>query len=118
MHSGTGLAQVSILQHRLGVLWAQVERTRQLIYHAALSGDKNEPDAIAHLLSAKAEVGHCVVDVVNEAMTLAGGIGYRQNGLLSMYLRDARAAHVMAPTTDLLYTWLGRLLLDQPILSD
>jgi alkylation response protein AidB-like acyl-CoA dehydrogenase len=51
-------------------------------------------------------------------MTLAGGIGYRENGLLGMYLRDARAAHVMSPTTDLLYTWLGRALLDQPILSD
>ncbi|MBA2328090.1 MAG: acyl-CoA/acyl-ACP dehydrogenase [Bacteroidota bacterium] len=118
MHSGTGLAQVSILQHRLGTLWSNVERTRRLIYNAAQLGDNGEPEAITHILAAKAEVGHCVVDVVNEAMTLAGGIGYRENGLLGMYLRDARAAHVMSPTTDLLYTWLGRVLLDQPILSD
>jgi alkylation response protein AidB-like acyl-CoA dehydrogenase len=118
MHNGTNLAQVSVLQHRLGTIWANVERTRRLIYNAALSGDKGEPNAVTHLLAAKAEVGHCVVDVVNEAMTLAGGIGYRENGLLGMYLRDARAAHVMSPTTDLLYTWLGRALLDQPILSD
>lgn len=118
MHNGTGLAQVSVLQHRLGSLWANVERTRRLIYHAAMAGDNGEAEAIPYLLAAKAEVGHCVVDVVNEAMTLAGGIGYRENGVLGMYLRDARAAHVMSPTTDLLYTWLGRALLDQPILSD
>jgi alkylation response protein AidB-like acyl-CoA dehydrogenase len=118
LHNGTSLAQVSLLQHRLGMLWANVERTRRLIYHAAIAGDKGEPDAMPFILSAKAEVGHCVVDVANEAMTLAGGIGYRENSLLGMYLRDARAAHVMSPTTDLLYTWLGRALLDQPILSD
>ena len=118
MHSGTSLAQVSILQHRLGQLWAQVERTRRLVYHAAQAGDNGAPDAIPQLLAAKAEVGHCVVTVVNEAMTLAGGIGFRENSLLGMYLRDARAAHVMSPTTDILYTWLGRALLDQPILSD
>ena len=118
VHNGTNLAQVSLLQHRLGTLWAYVERTRRLIYHAAIAGDKGDTDAVTLILAAKAEVAHCAVDVVNEAMTLAGGIGYRENSLLGMYLRDARAAHVMSPTTDILYTWLGRALLDQPILSD
>lgn len=117
-HNGTQLAQVSLLQHRLGTLWSNVERTRRLVYHAAIAGDNAAPDALPSILSAKAEVAHCAVDVVNEVMTLAGGIGYQQNGRLGMLLRDARAAHVMAPTTDLLYTWLGRALLNQPILSD
>ncbi len=117
-HNGSNLAQVSLLQHRLGTLWAKVERTRRLIYNAALSGDRNDPSAILSLLAAKAEVASCAVDTVNEAMTLAGGISYQQNGLLGMLLRDARAAHVMSPTTDILYTWLGRALLDQPLLSD
>jgi hypothetical protein len=30
--------------------------------------------------------------------------------------RDARAADVMSPTTDLLYSWIGRALLDLPLL--
>jgi len=51
-------------------------------------------------------------------MTLSGGLGYQNNSYLGMLLRDARASHVMSPTTDLLYTWVGRVLLDQPILSD
>jgi len=63
-------------------------------------------------------VAHCVMDVVNEVMTIAGGQGYQHNSHLGMLLRDARAAHVMSPTTDLLYTWMGRILLDQPIFSD
>lgn len=117
-HNGTTLSQVSILQHRLGALWARVERTRALIYHAAQLGDTGAPNAVPALLAAKAEVAGCCVDTVNDVMTLAGGIGYENNSLLSMLLRDARASHVMTPTTDILYTWIGRSLLEQPILSD
>lgn len=117
-HNGTHLAQVSLLQHRLGQLWARVERTRALIYSAAHKGDSGDPTGILSLLASKAEVASCCVDTVNDVMTLAGGIGYAHNATLGMLLRDARAAHIMAPTTDVLYTWLGRSLLDQPMLSD
>lgn len=117
-HNGTNLAQVSLLQHRLGTLWAKVERTRTLIYSAAHKGDAGDPTAVLSLLSAKAEVAGCCVDIINDVMTLSGGIGYSNHSLLSMLLRDARASHIMAPTTDMLYTWIGRSLLDQPILSD
>jgi alkylation response protein AidB-like acyl-CoA dehydrogenase len=117
-HNGTTLAQVSILQHRLGTLWAKVERTRCLIYNATLAGERGDASSFLSLLAAKAEVASCAVDTVNESMTLAGGIGYLDNGVLGMLMRDARAAHVMSPTTDLLYTWIGRALLDQPLLSD
>jgi alkylation response protein AidB-like acyl-CoA dehydrogenase len=68
------------------------------------------------LCSAKAEVAECAVEVVNEAMTLLGGKGYAAESLVHRLLRDARAAHVMAPTTDLLRTWTGRALLDVPLL--
>jgi alkylation response protein AidB-like acyl-CoA dehydrogenase len=117
-HSGGSLSNVSLLQHRLGTLWANVERTRRLVYHAADLGDKHPQEAMISILSAKAEVANCCVNVVNEVMTLAGGLGYQNNSYLGMLLRDARASHVMSPTTDLLYTWIGRALLDQPILSD
>lgn len=117
-HNGSGLAGVSFLQHKLGTLWSNIERTRRLVYHAAQAGDEFHTDSMLHLLSAKAEVAHCCVNVVNEVMTITGGVGYQKNSRLGMLLRDARAAHVMSPTTDLLYTWIGRILLDQPIFSD
>lgn len=117
-HNGIHLAQVSILQHRLGTLWARVERTRTLIYNAARQADEGSPNATLSLLAAKAEVASCCVDTVNDVLTLAGGIGFSNNSTLGILLRDARAAHVMAPTTDMLYAWIGRDLLDQPILSE
>jgi alkylation response protein AidB-like acyl-CoA dehydrogenase len=117
-HSGAALGEVGVVQHRLGVLWGLVERTRGLIYRAAEGADAGEADALPNLCAAKAEVADCVVEAVSEAMTLCGGVGYRSEGVLWRLLRDARAAHVMSPTTDLLRTWIGRALLDQPLLGD
>lgn len=115
---GMTLAQQPVLQHRVGVLWAAVERTRRLLYHAAILGDDGSEEALVPILSAKAEAGDTVVQVTNEALTLVGGLGYEENSRLVRALRDARAAHVMAPTTDILRTWAGRALLGQPILAE
>jgi alkylation response protein AidB-like acyl-CoA dehydrogenase len=118
LHNGVQLAQVALLQHRLGYIWTRVESTRQLVYNAAILGDNGDPAAVTSLMAAKAAVASCAVEAVNEAMTLAGGIGFQNNSVLGLLLRDVRAADVMSPTTDLLYTWIGRALLDQPILSE
>jgi alkylation response protein AidB-like acyl-CoA dehydrogenase len=67
-------------------------------------------------MAAKADAGDMSVWVTNEAMTRCGGVAYRENGLLARLLRDARASHVMAPTTDILKVWLGRSLLGLPLL--
>ncbi len=117
-HVGLTLSQAPVLQHRLGQLWGMAERTRRLIYHAASSFDAGEPDALISVMSAKAEVADCVVNVVNEAMTLVGGLGYRDGSKLHRLLRDARASHLMSPTTDILRVWMGRALLGQPLLAE
>lgn len=115
--SGSNLAQVEVLQHRLGTLWGMLERTRRLAYHAASSFDAGDPDALPAVFTTKAEVAECAVTMVNEVMTMTGGMAYREGSKLHQLLRDARAAHVMAPTTDMLRIWTGRTLLGQPILG-
>ncbi len=117
-HVGLTLAQVPVLQHRLGQIWGRVEQTRRLVYHAAHSFDEDEPDALIALMSAKAEVADSVISVVNDAMTIVGGIAYRDGSKLHRFLRDARASHLMSPTTDILRVWIGRALLGQPLLAD
>ena len=117
-HDGSRLAEQPVIQHRVGELWAVVERTRQLVRFAAAAGDRADADALPALASAKAEVAECATEVVNGAMTLVGGIGYREHGSLGRRLRDARAAHVMSPTTDLLRLWTGRAVLDEHLLAD
>lgn len=115
--SGSSLSGEPVLQHRLGVLWAQVQATRRLVYWAAEEADAGGPDTLPALTSAKAQVADTCVAVTNEAMTLVGGVGYRDRHPVERRLRDARAAHVMSPTTDMLRTWTGRALLDVPLLG-
>lgn len=115
-HTGQALAEVDLLQHRVGQLWMQVEKTRLLLFHAARLGDLGSPAALTAILASKADAATTAVNVVNEAMTLGGGIAYRENSTLSRLLRDARAGHVMSPTTDLLTLWAGRSALGLPLL--
>ena len=51
-------------------------------------------------------------------MTLLGGMAYRDRSPAERHLRDVRAAHVMAPTTDVLRTWTGRAALGIPLLGE
>lgn len=115
-HTGQALADIDLLQHRVGRLWMQVEKSRLLLLHAARMGDFGTPEALTAILAAKADAANTAVEVVNEAMTLGGGIAYRENGVLARLLRDARASHVMSPTTDLLTLWTGRSALGLPLL--
>lgn len=115
-HTGEQVGTSDTVAHRLGELWTTVERARRLLHHAARLGDAGAPEARPALFASKIEVAEAAVDVANDAMTLSGGRGYAANDLLTRALRDARAAHVMSPSTDLLKTWLGRSLLDLPLL--
>lgn len=115
-HSGEALSDVSFVQHRLARMWTAVQKTRGLIYRAARLGDAGEPGALAAILACKADVADTVIDVTNEAMAISGGAAYRENAALARLVRDAHAAHIMAPTTDMLRQWLGRALLGLPLL--
>lgn len=117
-HTGTSLGQSSVLQHRLGTLWSELERTRRLIYSAAESFDAGEPDALVAVMASKVEVADCVINIINESMTLMGGIGYCGKSKLHRLMRDARAAHLMSPTTEILRLWIGRAMLGVPLLVD
>jgi alkylation response protein AidB-like acyl-CoA dehydrogenase len=111
------IASSSVIQHKMGVLWAKYVRTKALIYYSTQNYDKGENTQL-DLFSAKAEVADSVIDIVNEGMTMCGGSTYREDSNLNRMLRDARAAHIMSPTTDMLRIWTGRSILDQPLLTD
>jgi isovaleryl-CoA dehydrogenase len=115
-HSGEALSEVPLLQYKLAEMWGEVQRTRILVYHAARLGDLGDENALPAILMAKASAADTAVSVTNEAMTRCGGMAYRENAKLARLMRDARASHVMAPTTDILKQWTGKALLGLPIL--
>ncbi|NHZ65207.1 acyl-CoA dehydrogenase [Massilia sp. CCM 8694] len=115
-HTGESLRHLDHLQMKYADMWRSVEKTRQLLYAAGERGDCGDPEALPFILSCKADAAETAVAVSNEAMTICGGIAYRENSRVSQMLRDARAGHVMAPTTDMLKIWAGRSLLGLPLL--
>lgn len=115
-HTGDTLADVPVLWHDVAGAWTELEATRQLIWRAAALGDSGAPEAPLALFAAKAKVAETTTAVTETAMILMGGRGYGENSQVARLHRDARAAHVMAPTSHLLKTWLGRSLLDLPLL--
>lgn len=115
-HSGEALAELDALQLRYAEMWMTLEKTRGLVREAAVRGDCGHREAMPYILACKAEASDTAVRLANDAMTMCGGAAYRENSRVSQLLRDARASHVMAPTTDLLKLWLGRSLLGMPLL--
>lgn len=115
-HSGESLAHAPVVQHRVAEMWMSVQKTRCLIYEAARLGDLGASTALLGLLSSKVAAAETAVAITNDAMTLCGGIAYRDNSTLARLWRDARASHVMSPTTDILKLWAGRALLGLPLL--
>ncbi len=116
--NGRALASSSVIQYRLGHLWAKYARSRALVHYATKCYDMDQDHNLVDLFAAKAEVADSVIEIVNESMTLCGGYAYREGSTLDRLLRDARAAHVMTPTTDILRIWTGRSILEQPLLAD
>jgi isovaleryl-CoA dehydrogenase len=109
------LADAPVLQHRISAMWTMVERSRLLLHAAARLGDLGDSGALLRILACKADAAETAVAVTNEAMTLGGGIAYRENSEIARLHRDARAGHVMSPTTELLRLWHGRALLGLPL---
>ncbi len=115
-HSGETLAALPVLQQELADMWAAVQTSRGFVYDAARRADAGQADALPWIFMTKALAAETVVSVTNRAMTLCGGSAYRQNSRLARLLRDARASHVMAPTSHILRQWTGRALLGMPLL--
>lgn len=115
-HSGASLRDVESLQVRYADMWMALEKSRALVREAARLGDTGRAEALPFILACKADAGETAVKLANDAMTICGGAAYRENSRVAQILRDARASHVMAPTTDLLKLWTGRHLLGLPLL--
>ena len=113
-HTDERLFENAAVTEKIAEMWTIVERSRLVVHHAATLGDEGSPEAPKALFAAKIEVADAAVAVTNTAMTLLGGRGYRENGLMARLMRDAQAAHVMSPTTHLLKRWLGRSVLGLP----
>ena len=74
-----------------------------------------DPEAVLDVLGVKARAAEAALAVASRAMTLGGGTAFGRRGGLERMFRDAQAASVMAPTTDVLKEFLGKACLGLPL---
>ena len=72
-------------------------------------------DAILRVLEVKAAASEAAASVTDLAMRVCGGSAFRKEVGVERNFRDARAATVMAPTTDMLYDLVGRVACGLPL---
>lgn len=77
--------------------------------------ETGRPDATLRVLEVKALAGETAIDVTDLGMRVCGGAGFRKEVGVERNFRDARAASVMAPTTDTLYDFIGRIACGLPL---
>jgi isovaleryl-CoA dehydrogenase len=94
------------------------DRERALLQDSLNAIETNREDAILRVLETKASAAETAVAVTDLAMKVCGGSAFRKELGIERRFRDARAARVMAPTTDALLDFIGRSLLGQPLMDE
>jgi len=80
-----------------------------------LALETGRADAMLRVLEVKAVAGEAAIAVTDLAMKVCGGAAFRKELGIERAFRDARAARVMAPTTDTLYEFVGRVSCGMPL---
>ena len=75
----------------------------------------NRADTMLRVLETKAASGEAATEVTDLAMRVCGGAAFRKDVGVERIFRDARAALVMAPTTDALYDFIGKAVCGLPL---
>jgi len=97
------------------VVGAITDAARAYLYSVARDIQDGAPEAAIGVLALKAAASEMAATVSELCMRVGGGAAYAKQGPLERHFRDARAASVMAPTTELLHDFLGKALCGQEV---
>ena len=75
----------------------------------------NRPDAMLRVMQVKAAAAEAALTVTDTAMGVCGGAAFRKDAGVERFFRDARAASIMAPTSDVLYDFIGKAVCAMPV---
>jgi alkylation response protein AidB-like acyl-CoA dehydrogenase len=114
-HEGATLAQIPAVRARLAYASIRLRESRALLREVAGAVASDDPSALEGVLAVKASAAEMAIEVTDLAMRVGGGAAYSKHGPLERHLRDARAAAVMAPTTELLHDFLGKAITGQEL---
>ena len=107
---GQRLADFQALQFRLADMATELEAARLLLWRAAASLDRGDPEATLHCAMAKRLATDAGFHVCNEALQLHGGYGYLKDFPIERYLRDLRVHQILEGTNEIMRVIIARRL--------
>lgn len=114
-HLGSALADLPTVRAYLARMRVRVDMCRALLGDALTALETGREDAMLRVLEVKAAAGEASTEVTELAMRVCGGAAFRKEVGVERHFRDARAATVMAPTTDVLYDFIGKAVCGLPL---
>ena len=109
-HLDSKLADLPNLRARLAKMRIETDRARAHLVSALDAVEASAPNTMLLVLESKAAAAESALLVTDLGMQTCGGAAFSKHLSLERNFRDARAASVMAPTTDVLYDFIGRAL--------
>ncbi|HEX8771755.1 MAG TPA: acyl-CoA dehydrogenase, partial [Acidimicrobiales bacterium] len=108
-HLDQSLADNLVVRSNVGRMRVKTDSARALLADTLTALEMGRQDAVLGVLEVKAAAGEAALEVTDLAMRVCGGSAFRRDFGVDRHFRDSRAATVMAPTTDALYDFIGRL---------
>ncbi|HEY6923760.1 MAG TPA: acyl-CoA dehydrogenase family protein [Steroidobacteraceae bacterium] len=112
---GAALAAIPRVQFLAAEMALELRSARAYLGETIRRVGAGDPEAMLDVLGVKARAAEAALAVASRAMTLGGGAAFGRRGGLERIFRDAQAASVMAPTTDVLKEFLGKACLGVPL---
>jgi alkylation response protein AidB-like acyl-CoA dehydrogenase len=114
-HLGTPLADLPTIRANIARMRVKTDLVRGLFEDTLAAMEGGRADTMLRVLEIKAAAGEASTEVTDLAMRACGGAAFRKEVGVERNFRDARAATVMAPTTDVLYDFIGKAVCGMPL---
>ena len=114
-HLGQTLASLPNLRAELARMHIATDAQAAFLHRVAWKMEHPGPDTLLAVLESKAAANEAVLEVTDLAMRACGGTAFGGKLSVERNFRDARAGSVMAPTTDVLYDFVGKAVLGMPL---
>jgi alkylation response protein AidB-like acyl-CoA dehydrogenase len=114
-HAGTSIADLPTIRAYIARMRIKTDQNKALLADTIAAIAAGRADATLRVLESKAAAGEAASEVTDLAMRVCGGAAFRKEVGVERVFRDARAATVMGPTTDVLYDFIGKAACGLPL---
>ena len=114
-HIGSSLADLPTVRAYLARGRVKTDMAATLLQDTIAAISTGRADTMLRVLEVKAGAAEAALEVTDIAMRVCGGAAFRKEVGIERLFRDARASSVMAPTSDVLYDFIGKAVTGLPL---